>query len=539
MTAGETPQRIPSTPRTPNSVLRGIRQERRQTRAEFADAMARIARETGEKAYPDAKYVERLESGEIAWPGPVYRHILETLCGRPARQLGFSQRAYSASGSGHASGEAPDRMNVALRDAVWANDMEVTEFARKVGVDPKTAERWITGGRIPHARYRWKASQILGRDESELWPDTAFGQGELLRLAKKEITPVLNMTELAGCDDHTEALQQRIERQPVEDVIDVLSRIQKAHRSTVHPDLMRHLQDNIRHTVMQYENLDHASLVPALGKQRIWIESLLDECGHPVQRQQLFEIAGATSGMLGYIAVGSGEFPLARAYCLEAFQLGDFAGNANLQAWARGLQSFCEYYAGRYGEALILARDGLNYAQSGPQSVRLTINGAARAMGKLGDVKGVDRAVDEAHELMSLNDVPEGVPSSISFDCYSAAQTASNAATAYVSLAIPEKAQHYAGLALPEIGKSNSPWSRSLVLIDLAFSLIRAKDADLDRASALVHDALTISAGRPIISIQQRTSEFVSYVISRWGDVPQTRTILDAMSAVNVRPRPR
>jgi hypothetical protein len=111
------------------------------------------------------------------------------------------------------------------------------------------------------------------------------------------------------------------------------------------------------------------------------------------------------------------------------------------------MQSFCEYYAGRYGDALSLAEDGLSYARGGPQSVRLTINGVARALGKLGDAEGVHRAVGEAYDLMSRNNAPGGVPSSITLDCYSQAQTASNAATAYVSLGLAERVQHYIGLA--------------------------------------------------------------------------------------------
>jgi hypothetical protein len=134
---------------------------------------------------------------------------------------------------------------------------------------------------------------------------------------------------------------------------------------------------------------------------------------------------------------------------------------------------------------------------------------------------------------MSVNDVPDGVPSSIALGCYSAAQTASNAATAYVSLAVPEKVEHYANLALPEISKSESPWSRSLVLIDVATSHLRTKEADLDHASTLVREALTISTGRPVISVQQRASEFVRDVIDRWGDVPQSRTIRDAITVLS------
>jgi transcriptional regulator with XRE-family HTH domain len=324
------------------------------------------------------------------------------------------------------------------------------------------------------------------------------------------------------------------DQESTEDLIDVLGRIQRLGR-TVNPQIVQQLQDNLHFTIIQYEKLEHSRVVRTLLKQRAWVDVILDECSHPKQRKQLFEIAGATSGVLGYVAVGRGDYPLARAYCLEAFQLGDFAQDANLQAWARGLQSFCEYYAGQYDEALYLAEDGLNYAQSGPQGVRITINGVARALGKLGDAEGVHRAVDQAYDLMSCNDVPAGVPSSIAFECYSAAQTAGNAATAYVSLGIPEKVQHYVGLALPDISKSDSPWSRSLVMIDLARSLIRSKDADLDRAAALVLEALSISAGRPIISVRQRASEFARDATDRWGNLSQVSAVRDSLSCLEAR----
>lgn len=338
----------------------------------------------------------------------------------------------------------------------------------------------------------------------------------------------------AGADSASPPQEHAADRSG-EDAIDVLNRVRVLRRGTVDLDLIRHLQDNLRHAVVRYETLDHHVIAASLLKQRAWIDTLLVDCSHPKQRQQLFEIAGATAGVLGYIAVGRSEFPLARAYCLESFHLADFAEDAKLQAWARGLQSFCEYYAGRYEDALALAQDGLRYADSGPQSVRLTINGMARAMGKLGDVEGVHRAVGEAYELMSRNDVPGGVPSSISFDCYSAAQTASNAATAYVSLGISDKVRHYINIALPDINKSGSPWSRSLVMIDLACSLIRSRQADLDHATALVLDAQEVSAGRPIVSVRQRTGEFLQLVRDRYGQVPEIGAIHEAASVPAAR----
>ena len=429
----------------------------------------------------------------------------------------------------------------ALREALR---MSIRDFAARLGVSDRAVSKWEAGGAamIP----RTDSQAMLDTTLETASPDeharfelfiTAGAAADTRELALGRVTTG-DETEFAGHAAEPDSVQSPqpltpgIEQETGEDIFDVLGRIQKLHRSMVYPEIMGLLQDNLRHTVDHYEKLNHASLVPALLKQRAWVEEILDECSHPGQRQQLCEIAGATSGVLGYIAVGRGDFPLARAYCLEAFQLGNFAGNRNLQAWARGMQSFCEYYAGRYPDALRLAEDGLGYAQSGPQSVRLTINGAARALGKLGDTEGVHRAVDRACDLMARNDVPAGVPSSIAFDCYSAAQTASNAATAYVSLGLPDRVQHYVGLALPDISTSDSPWSRSLVMIDLALSLIRPPEADLDHATELMLNALVISADRPIISVRQRTAEFVRDVTNRWGKTRQAGVILDAAPAL-------
>ncbi|GIE99819.1 hypothetical protein [Paractinoplanes rishiriensis] len=319
-----------------------------------------------------------------------------------------------------------------------------------------------------------------------------------------------------------------------EDLIDVLQRVDALSRG-VSPTVLDNLRMNIRFILTEYEAIEHGSLRSQLRKQRTWISTLLGECRRPTQQQQLFNMGSVTSGILGYVAVGRGNFPLARAYCLEAFAMAEFAQDDNLQSWVRGMQSFCEYYAKDYSEALRLAVDGLTYAQSGPQSVRLTINGAARAMGKLGDVDGVHRAVESAYDLLARNDVPNGIPSSIALDCYSAAQTASNAATAYLSLGAAEKVKEFVQLALPEISKSGSPWSRSLVTIDLASSLIRSADPDLDRAADLAVGALTISRQRPIISVRQRIQDFINDATDKWGHCQQIATVREAAASANER----
>jgi hypothetical protein len=163
MATGKARASLPRVPRRPNRVLRAIREtERRETRGQFAEAMTRVARELGHSVYPDGKYVEKLESGSIGTPGPVYRSILTRLCGRSAMELGFHVPGFPF--PEYRALTLPNntipgqQMNIGLRDAILASGIEPTQLARKVGVDPKSVERWITKGRIPHPRDSLAAS---------------------------------------------------------------------------------------------------------------------------------------------------------------------------------------------------------------------------------------------------------------------------------------------------------------------------------------------------------------------------------------------
>lgn len=315
-----------------------------------------------------------------------------------------------------------------------------------------------------------------------------------------------------------------------EDVADVLRRIDRLSRAA-DPAIVDQLGETVLDYISQYERYDHSESLPVLLKIREWVDVLLGECCNAGQRQELFRIATGASGLLGYLAVGRGNFRLSRAYCMEAFKLAEFALDSNLQAWARGLQSFCEYYARNYRESLRLAEDGLAYSTTGPQGVRLMINGVARAMGKLGDVEGVHRSVDKAFLLVAKQKI-DGFPSSISLECYSPAQVASNAATAYVSLGVPHFVEKYINMARPEVDMCGSPWTRSLTMLDQAVSLASAarRTSDLDQAASLATNALALSSGRPIVSVRQRAADFVSNATENWGPAKQIDAVREIVA---------
>ena len=78
--------------------------------------------------------------------------------------------------------------NERLRTAMQRTGTTIDDLARCCGVDPKSVERWLTLGRVPHRANRWDAARRLGYDEDCLWPvgpgrrQDGPTQSELVRL---------------------------------------------------------------------------------------------------------------------------------------------------------------------------------------------------------------------------------------------------------------------------------------------------------------------------------------------------------------------
>jgi transcriptional regulator with XRE-family HTH domain len=67
--------------------------------------------------------------------------------------------------------------------------LDLDEVAGRLGVDPKTVERWITVGRTPYPRHRHAIAAIVGESETYLWPDALPAQRRA-EVARSEIVHV-------------------------------------------------------------------------------------------------------------------------------------------------------------------------------------------------------------------------------------------------------------------------------------------------------------------------------------------------------------
>jgi uncharacterized protein DUF5753 len=62
-------------------------------------------------------------------------------------------------------------VNRAVQAAMAETGHTAESLAAQVGVDPKTAAKWASRGRIPQTRHRAQVASLLGKNVSELWPD--------------------------------------------------------------------------------------------------------------------------------------------------------------------------------------------------------------------------------------------------------------------------------------------------------------------------------------------------------------------------------
>lgn len=61
--------------------------------------------------------------------------------------------------------------NERLRTAMVESGLTSRDVSRAVGVDPKTVERWVSTGRVPHAGNCYELARLLGVSAAVLWPE--------------------------------------------------------------------------------------------------------------------------------------------------------------------------------------------------------------------------------------------------------------------------------------------------------------------------------------------------------------------------------
>lgn len=366
MAPGRTGHSQPGTPRNaPNPVLRHVRErERTETREQFAASMSRIAREIGASVCPDEQYVARLEAGEIRYPGPTYRRILAELCGRPFSELGFdpppglsvpsSQDSRDAESmvADKAASSVGSRINMELRNAVLSSGLEVAQIARAIGVDPKTVQRWITRGVVPHPRYRWKVCEVLERQELEIWPQVGTPPQPDTRYSENHPDTAAIRRDDAEDMERRQLLQNLTALGvSISPLGQALEPVRAALGRSADYDDRNHL-DHWEAAVAEYGYTYLASspgtLIPDLAADLVAVRSVLGRIpGEGSEYRSWCRVAGTLSGLLAKSLSNLGQSRHSRQWWNMAQHLTDASGDLNLSLWARGQRIIHGLYENR------------------------------------------------------------------------------------------------------------------------------------------------------------------------------------------------
>ncbi|QIM22010.1 helix-turn-helix transcriptional regulator [Phycicoccus sp. HDW14] len=79
--------------------------------------------------------------------------------------------------------------NDRLRSALASAGMTADQLGERIEVDPKTVNRWVSNGRMPHRSNRQRVAAELRQDEAYLWPE-AFNEASTSRASQAEVVGV-------------------------------------------------------------------------------------------------------------------------------------------------------------------------------------------------------------------------------------------------------------------------------------------------------------------------------------------------------------
>ncbi|MGW4196142.1 hypothetical protein [Streptomyces sp. NPDC005004] len=353
----------PDRPPRPNTAFRQLRG--RRSPAEFAALVRRAAREIGERVSCDARYVGRVEAGEIRCPNYAYERVfLHMFPGRTLTDLGFAPRSAVRGRAARPAGPARERPGPAPATRELPRGHP---YDRPRLYDPH-----------PHDPYRPDEpdeNDPLNHEESDVLR-RAFMTGGGATMAAAALGPLGLATDASASG--TPRRPGTTEAAAVEEAVRRIRVLDDQHGAD---GLYRHAAQPLR---LAYELLD-------AGAAR---QSTAD---------RLHSGAGELAISVGWLAHDSGRFDDARSHYAEALATARMTGDAALEAHAFCNTAFLARDAGRPREAVRAAQAAQRAARplGSPRLMSLLALREAGGWAGLADRAGCRQAMARAQALFA------------------------------------------------------------------------------------------------------------------------------------------
>ncbi|WEO97240.1 hypothetical protein A6P39_026295 [Streptomyces sp. FXJ1.172] len=481
----------PERPPRPNLAFRQLRG--RRSPAEFAALVRRAAREIGERVSCDARYVGRVEAGEIRCPNYAYERVfLHMFPGRTLTDLGFAPRSAVR---GRAARPATDTAGESRAACDPYDPQEDTEHT----YDPHHPYG-------PHDLYEPYENDHLNHEESDVLR-RAFMTGGGATVAAVTLGPLALTTDTAaairplgrpGTPEAT-ALEEAVRR-------------------------IRLLDD--RHGA---DGLYRRAAAPLRAAY-----ALLDAgATRQTTADRLHSGAGELAISVGWLAHDSGRFEDARSHYAEALATARMTGDPALEAHAFCNTAFLARDAGRPREA-VRAAQAAQRAAHPLGSARLMSLLALREAGGwagLADRAGCEQALARAHALFARGHC-EADPEWMSF--YGEAELEGLEAQCWSTLGDWRRASRHARRAAH---LQDPHFTRNIALYTAELADDLAREGRPDEAAAAGVRVLSLLdqvqssriqsmlAGTARVLLPHRRASGVSEFLDRHASVPRARRV--------------
>ncbi|MEU0072513.1 tetratricopeptide repeat protein [Streptomyces sp. NPDC006332] len=487
MTSSTVTSSQPPGPPRPNLAFRRLRGQR--SPAEFAAAVRRAAREIGEQVSCDARYVGRVEAGEIRCPNYAYERVfLHMFPGRTLTDLGFATRS-SVRGrrprtSEDATPSGPTNTAYATGETRGADEPYDTQDTP----DPY-------GAHSPYETHDNEESDVLRR---------AFMTSSGATVAAASLSPLGLAFDAAAAGrpvrrvggSHANALEEAVRRIRLLDD--------------------RHGADGLYRRAAAPLRAAYALLDAGVTRQRT--------------AERLHSGAGELAISVGWLAHDSGRFDDARSHYAEALATARVSGDDALEAHAFCNTAFLARDAGRPREAVRAAQAAQRVGRP-LGSARLMSLLALREAGGwagLADRTGCEQALARAQALYERGP-SDADPEWMSF--YGEAELEGLEAQCWSTLGDWRRAARHARRAA-QLQDPHFTRNIALYTAELADDLARGGSPDEAAAAGMkVLDLLqevqssriqTMLAGTARVLRPHRRASGVSTFLERHGSLPRT-----------------
>ncbi|MEU3598502.1 tetratricopeptide repeat protein [Streptomyces sp. NPDC006798] len=445
----------------PNDAFRRLRGHR--SPGEFAAAVRKAAREIGEQVSCDARYIGRVEAGEIRCPNYAYERVfLHMFPGLGLTDLGFTAREQvrrgrtgrSSPGTGSAVVRERERERVPVLVPV-AGTVSGPEAGGKGGGDGGI------GGTTIEQRENDEESDVLRR---------AFMTGGSATVASATFGPVLGAVLGALPEQGPVAAKRRVGETEVEAVEDAVRQIR------VLDD--RHGADGLYQRAAQPLRAAYALLDSGVT-------------AHRATADRLHAGAGELAISVGWLAHDSGRLDDARSHYAEALATARMSGDAGLEAHAFSNASFLARDAGRHREAVRSAQAGGRAAEDlgSPRLRSLLALREAGGWAGLGDRADCEQSLGRAHTHFAGGATDED-PEWMSF--FGEPELEFLQAQCWARLGDWTRAIHHARRAA---AVEDHRFARNLALYRAELATSLARSGEYEEAAAAGRDALALLEG--------------------------------------------